>query len=169
MKKYFIGLHNSKERNEIIVMEENKAFINGKLYFYEHKFINNNILILRINNKNYFLKITEDDFNDYYNVELNSENYKVVCKSQLELMIDKMSTNKSDSKIKKEIHSPMPGIIKKLNVYEGEKVSKGAVLLVLEAMKMENEIKAVRDCVIKKVNVEGMKSVEKNELLIVLE
>lgn len=169
MKKYFISLHNSEERNEITLVEENKALINGKLVFYESKFINENILILRINNENYFLKISENEFGEYYDVELNSINCKIVCKTELEMMIDKVSNNKSDSKIKKEIHSPMPGIIKKLNVYEGEKVSKGTVLLVLEAMKMENEIKAVKDCVIKKVNVEAMKSVEKNELLIVLE
>ncbi len=169
MKKYFTGLHGTIERNEIILNEENKASINGELYFYEHKFINNNILVLRINNENFFLKVTENDFEDYCNVELNSKNYKVVCKSMLDLMIDKMSNNKSDSKVKKEIYSPMPGIIKKLNVNEDEKVSKGTVLLVLEAMKMENEIKAVRDCVIKKVNVELMKSVEKNELLTVFE
>ena len=80
-----------------------------------------------------------------------------------------MSTGKSESKDKKEIYSPMPGIIKKMNVKESQKVSKGDVLLVLEAMKMENEIKAKKDCVIKKINVEELKSVEKNELLLILE
>ena len=76
---------------------------------------------------------------------------------------------KTDGKAVKEIKSPMPGIIKKVNVASGQDVAKGEVLLVLEAMKMENEIKAIVDWKIKKVNVEQMSSVEKNELLIILE
>ncbi len=63
----------------------------------------------------------------------------------------------------------MPGIIKSLNVKPGQHIRKGDVMLVLEAMKMENEIKAHEDCVVKKVNVDAMASVEKNDLLITLE
>ena len=63
----------------------------------------------------------------------------------------------------------MPGIIKALNVKAGQQVKKGDVLLVLEAMKMENEIKAVKDGIVKKVNAEAMSSVEKNELLLEFE
>lgn len=40
------------------------------------------------------------------------------------------------------VKSPMPGNILKINVTQGQKVNEGDVLLVLEAMKMENEIVA---------------------------
>ena len=40
------------------------------------------------------------------------------------------------------VKSPMPGNILKINVVQGQKVEEGDVLLVLEAMKMENEIVA---------------------------
>ncbi|MBO4692930.1 MAG: biotin/lipoyl-binding protein [Clostridia bacterium] len=40
------------------------------------------------------------------------------------------------------VSSPMPGNILTVNVTEGQSVSKGDVLMVLEAMKMENEIMA---------------------------
>ncbi|MCL2081397.1 MAG: biotin/lipoyl-binding protein [Oscillospiraceae bacterium] len=43
------------------------------------------------------------------------------------------------------ISSPMPGTILKVNVAAGDAVKKGQVLLILEAMKMENEIVAPRD------------------------
>ena len=43
------------------------------------------------------------------------------------------------------IKSPMPGNILKINVSNGQKVNEGDVLLILEAMKMENEIVAPRD------------------------
>ncbi len=41
-----------------------------------------------------------------------------------------------------EIQSPMPGNILSVNVTEGQSVNKGDVLMILEAMKMENEIMA---------------------------
>lgn len=40
------------------------------------------------------------------------------------------------------VKAPMPGTILKVNVTQGQKVAEGAVLCVLEAMKMENEILA---------------------------
>ena len=42
------------------------------------------------------------------------------------------------------VKSPMPGNILKINVAQGQKVNAGDVLMILEAMKMENEIVATR-------------------------
>lgn len=42
------------------------------------------------------------------------------------------------------VKSPMPGNILKINVAQGQKVNEGNVLIVLEAMKMENEIVATK-------------------------
>lgn len=42
------------------------------------------------------------------------------------------------------VKSPMPGDILKINVSQGQKVNEGDVLIVLEAMKMENEIVATK-------------------------
>jgi len=63
----------------------------------------------------------------------------------------------------------MPGAIVKINVKEGNSVKKGDVLIVLEAMKMENELKATGDCKIQKILVEEKMSVDKNHLLIKFE
>ena len=48
------------------------------------------------------------------------------------------------------ISCPMPGTIVSVNVTEGQAVKKGAVLAVLEAMKMENEIMAPHDATVAK-------------------
>lgn len=42
------------------------------------------------------------------------------------------------------VKSPMPGNILKINVSQGQKVKEGDVLIILEAMKMENEIVATK-------------------------
>ena len=44
-----------------------------------------------------------------------------------------------------KVKAPMPGMIKALSVAEGATVKKGEVILVLEAMKMDNDITAPCD------------------------
>ncbi len=169
MKKYFTNISGSKNRNELELTVDGKVLFKGKPLEYESKFINDNVLVLRIGNRNYFLSVTENEDNDLLEVNLDSGVYELDCKSELEIKVGKMNENKSDKLTKKKIHSPMPGIIKSVNVSEGQAVKKGQVLMVLEAMKMENEIKAGGECVIKNVNVKVMSSVDKNELLLELE
>ncbi len=48
--------------------------------------------------------------------------------------------------------APMPGTILDILVTEGQTVKKGEIILILEAMKMENEIAAAADGVISKIH-----------------
>ncbi len=66
------------------------------------------------------------------------------------------------------VTSPMPGTILSVNVQNGAKVSKGDVLMVLEAMKMENEIIAPCDGTIASVNVQNGAAVETGATLCVI-
>ena len=66
------------------------------------------------------------------------------------------------------VKCPMPGTIVSVDVSVGQKVSKGDILVVLEAMKMENEIMAPRDAVIEAVSVNKGDSVESGTVLVVL-
>ena len=65
----------------------------------------------------------------------------------------------------KEITAPMPGTILKVNVKAGDTVKSGDVLMILEAMKMENEIMAPADGVVASVNVSAGASVEGGAVL----
>ncbi len=67
-----------------------------------------------------------------------------------------------------EIKTPMSGTVVKVLKRMGEKVAKGDVLLILEAMKMENEIYSPRDGVLKMIVGEGAK-VREGETLAVVE
>jgi biotin carboxyl carrier protein len=66
------------------------------------------------------------------------------------------------------ITSPMPGTILNVNVKAGDTVKKGQVLLILEAMKMENEIVAPADGKISSVNVSKSSVVSVGDVLISL-
>ena len=63
------------------------------------------------------------------------------------------------------VTSPMPGNILAVNVTAGQAVKKGDVLMVLEAMKMENEIMSPADGTVSAVNVSKGASVETGTVL----
>ena len=66
------------------------------------------------------------------------------------------------------VKAPMPGNIMKVNCKVGASVKKGDVLIVLEAMKMENDICAPADGVVASVEVSQGASVETDALLVTL-
>ena len=97
-----------------------------------------------------------------YHITLNGKVYEV----QIEDVTELKSENKVSEPVKltsaptitknisgESITAPMPGTILNICVKEGEKVKKGQVLAVLEAMKMENEIVAPVDGEITSITV----------------
>ncbi len=67
---------------------------------------------------------------------------------------------------KNSVTSPMPGTILKVNVKVGDSVKKGSVLMILEAMKMENEIMAPNDAVVASVAVSEGANVSTGDVLV---
>ena len=64
------------------------------------------------------------------------------------------------------VAAPMPGTILKVNVKNGDAVKEGQVLVVLEAMKMENEIMAPKAGTITQVAVQKGASVNTGDALV---
>ena len=67
-----------------------------------------------------------------------------------------------------QVKSPMPGNILSVNVNVGDTVAEGQVLMILEAMKMENEIVAPQDGTVATINVAVGDSVEPGATLATL-
>lgn len=67
-----------------------------------------------------------------------------------------------------QVTSPMPGTILSVNVAAGDSVKRGQVLMILEAMKMENEIMCPRDGKLLSLNTTKGASVETGTLLCVI-
>ena len=66
------------------------------------------------------------------------------------------------------VPAPMAGIVLSVNKNIGDAVKKGDVLVILEAMKMENEILAPCDGVVKAIHVTSNESVESNQPLLMI-
>ena len=65
--------------------------------------------------------------------------------------------------------APMPGAVVKINCRPGEMVKKGEVIIVLEAMKMENEIHSPMDGLVKEVHVKEGMTVSPDEVMVAFE
>ena len=67
-----------------------------------------------------------------------------------------------------QVKAPMPGNVLDVKVAVGQQVKKGDVLLILEAMKMENEINAPKDGTVAQVTVTKGATVDSGAVLVVL-
>ena len=64
------------------------------------------------------------------------------------------------------VKAPIPGLVTRLLISQGDKVEAGQPLLVLEAMKMENEIRAPFDGVVSSISATVGQSVVRNQVLV---
>jgi biotin carboxyl carrier protein len=107
-----------------------------------------------------------------YKVIANGVEYEV----QIELISDDDAQVKKTEKEPEKtapsgaagaVKAPLTGTVTTVNVKAGDAVKKGQVLMILEAMKMENEILALSDCTVKEVLVSAGKQVEAGDTLCV--
>ena len=110
-----------------------------------------------------------------YRVNVNGNTYEitleVIDKAEIKTPAPKAEAPKAAAPAPagaQTVSAPMPGTILKVNVSNGQAVKKGDVLMILEAMKMENEIMAPCDATVSSVNVANGASVETGTVLCTL-
>ena len=99
-------------------------------------------------------------------IKVNDSLYHVEAKDQYDLLLEKLGLSNLNSVKVSEVRAPMPGLVLKVFVTEGNEVTKGDNLFILEAMKMENIIKSPADGTIKKLKIKPGDKVEKGQVLI---
>ena len=110
--------------------------------------------------------------NQQFEVELE----EVKSNRQSDKPVEKISKPSSNGNVSvptvsangEKILAPMPGSIIKVNVSKGDEVKRGQVLLVLEAMKMENEITSPADGKVTDIQVEKGQCISAGDVLIVI-
>jgi biotin carboxyl carrier protein len=85
---------------------------------------------------------------------------------QLEELLEEFGAGLGGSASGNHLDAPMPGKVLGINVKEGDKIELGQVLLVLEAMKMENEISSTVEGVVRKINCKVGDTVANGDVLI---
>lgn len=104
-----------------------------------------------------------------YKVSFTNFNFSISVDDEKSRNLKKLIKIESVAPDHFKIKSPMPGLIIRVNVTEGDSVSGGQSLVIIEAMKMENEICAPYDGTITQLFVKEGRSVDKEAVLMVLQ
>lgn len=130
---------------------------------------NNRFHIIR-ENKSYELEILDADLNEKTMlVKVNGRDYEVALSDRYDELLKSLGMDKVLSAKVNEMKAPMPGLVLDIRVSEGQAISKGEPIIVLEAMKMENILKSPADVVVKKIVVKKGLAVEKGQILVTFE
>lgn len=106
---------------------------------------------------------------DYTKVIINNKEFHFIRHDLLESELATSSDEDSSGSGENNILAPLPGRIFKINIKEGDNIKKGDVVIVIDAMKMENNIVAKKDAVAKKILVQLDEMVEAGVPLIEIE
>ncbi len=132
--------------------------------------------------KGHKYEVVVKDFDDNVaNIEVNGTTYEVEVHKEMKVtktpklirqpVVSKPgegTITKKDSTLIK-VKAPLPGSIFKLLVSVGDVVKKGDVLLIMEAMKMENNIMSEKEGVVKSIKVSVGDTVLQEDVLLELE
>jgi pyruvate carboxylase subunit B len=101
-----------------------------------------------------------------WDLHLRGRRYKAEAIDERTRVIREMTGAASGPQGPKPVRAPMPGLVVKVEVAEGDRVGAGQGLVIVEAMKMENELKAEADGVVARIHVEAGQAVEKDQILV---
>ncbi len=144
-----------------------KVLQEGKVLEHELIALGHNRYSLVVNGKSYYLQIIRD--NGLYHIHVDGEYFPIRVEDERMRQLRELVGAAAGGSGTLLICAPIPGLVTRVNVQEGETISKGDSLLTLEAMKMENEIKAESDGQVKQIFVEAGAAVEKDQKLILIE
>ncbi len=145
-------------------------FLKNKEVDFDLKEIRPGTFNLLLNNKSFNIETIESDAKSkHYKLLLNNKIFTVSLKDKLDELLQQLGMDAAASIKVNDLKAPMPGLVLDILVQEGDKITKGDTLIVLEAMKMENGLKAIADATVKKISVKKGNTVEKNQVLIQLE
>lgn len=146
---------------------DQKIRVNGKTMDWDLQWISERKIHLIFENKSIEAElISFDKESKTIQIRLGNKISTLSIKDRFDILLEKLGMNNTNTGALKEIKAPMPGLILDLKVKPGDIVKKGDVVLILEAMKMENSIKSPGDGVVKAVKISLKQSVEKNQVLI---
>lgn len=128
------------------------------------------VLHLILGHRSYLVHLINADYaNKRFVLRINEKEITIKLRDEVESRIHAMGFDVSRNHVKlKQINSPMPGLVLKVLVKEGETVNEGQPVIVLEAMKMENVLSAPTAGTVGKIHVSERKNVDKGQMLVEL-
>jgi biotin carboxyl carrier protein len=144
-----------------------RADCDGKNYTVNVKQRHRDHLLLRLNGKNYDIALSGVD--NKRSLFVNGKPCQLTVLDPRIARLREFSKTASDEQSSEAVKAPMPGLVLRILVKEGNHVEANDGLVIIEAMKMENEIRATSEGIIKKISIKEGQAVDKGALLLRLE
>jgi len=158
-KKYIIRLENIKNGTYNLVF-------NNKNHHLLLEGIEPNLVKFKLGNRLVKAYISTDK-KAFGWVSIDGITFRLIRTDLLNESSDFVISGQEDNQ--RNLFAPMPGKVIKVNVKKGDQVKRGTILLVVEAMKMENNITAVEEAVVTEVPVKEGEMVDTDKQLVFLE
>ena len=157
----------NKEFRISIEQEAKSGVINDEKFEWDVIKVKENVFHIIKDCKSYNLEVLSINKDEkLFFSKVNGIKYKFNVQDKYDELLHSLGMDNLTSNKVAELKAPMPGLVLGISIHEGEAVSKGDALLILEAMKMENVIKSPTDGVIKSISVNKGETVEKNQLIL---
>jgi biotin carboxyl carrier protein len=172
--EYLVNISN--EIYKVFVGDGKSVTVNDVEYTINLRKIKDDVYTLNLFDSSFEITIS-----DFYESKLVTVSTRLSSKlqvnvngSQMQAIVDDQRSLVAQSWLLRKPHisksitlrAPMPGLITKVLAHQDMIVQMGGVLLVLEAMKMENEIRTLQQCKIESVFVQPGATVERNDKLL---
>lgn len=179
VKMKFVGVLDQQEHR--IMVDDNEredgiysVELDGKVYQVDAKTLPSEIVSVIIENKSYDIDLDpknqpHDPLDGLLAVRVRGRVVRLEMLEQRRKKMKEASSNGFAQSGSVKITSPMPGKILRYLVTEGESVTKGQGLVVVEAMKMENELQASKDGIIKSISSSPGATITSGGLLLIIE
>lgn len=149
----------------IEILDKGRISVNGKIMEVDFESISGQpVYSMVIDGKSYEAYVYEGD--DEWQVQLLGQQYPVRVIDEREKRLRAAAGGTLGDAGEFNLKAPMPGLIVSVAVEPGQQVEKGAVLVILESMKMQNELKAPRAGTVTRVKVKAGETVEQRQTLV---
>lgn len=147
-------------------MSEYVLTINQKEYRAEVSEINAEYALIRVNGREFRVDLQQLALSKLMPVETKKSEARPEAAAAMLAVRPALEPPPAGGDVSNIVKSPLPGLIIDVKVGAGEKVKAGQIIVVMEAMKMENQIQATIDGTVKKIFVKKGDNVSEGDTLI---
>lgn len=147
-------------------MSEYVLTINQKEYRAEVSEINAEYALIRVNGREFRVDLQQLALSKLMPVETKKSEARMEAAAAMPAVRPALEPPPAGGDVSNIVKSPLPGLIIDVKVGAGEKVKAGQIIVVMEAMKMENQIQATIDGTVKKIFVKKGDNVAEGDTLI---
>jgi len=149
----------------IEILDDNHVSVDGVVYEVDFETLSDQpVHSLLVNGKSYEAFVSPRDVG--WGVLLHGTRYILQVEDEREKRLRASMGGGPTMTGEFHLRSPMPGLVVSIPVSEGQEISTGDVLVILESMKMQNELKSPRDGTVTRLRVKPGDNVERSETIL---